>query len=64
MNNRTLLSIAASLSLLACEADKGTALQDSLTPANTVDVVSNLDLGESVIPFPIICCFREQPMAR
>lgn len=38
--------------LSACEGDKSTTLQDSLTIDNTVDVISNLDYGNSVIPFP------------
>lgn len=42
----------AGLILSACEGDKSTTLQDSLTIDNTVDTISNYDLGESVIPFP------------
>ena len=42
----------AGLMLSACEGDKSTTLQDSLTIDNTVDTISNYDLGESVIPFP------------
>jgi len=38
--------------LTACESDKSTKLQDSLDKDSTVDVISNLDFGESVIPFP------------
>ncbi len=41
----------AGLMLSACEGDKSTTLQDSLN-GNTVDTISNYDLGESVIPFP------------
>lgn len=40
------------LILSACSDDKSTALEDSLTIDNTVDVISNLDFGNSVIPFP------------
>jgi pimeloyl-ACP methyl ester carboxylesterase len=44
----------AGLTLSACESDKGTTLQDSLTGSNTVDTISNYDLGAEppVIPFP------------
>lgn len=42
----------AGLMLSACEGDKSTTLQDSLTIDNTVDTISNYDLGESIIPFP------------
>lgn len=42
----------AGLLLSGCEGDKSTTLQDSLTVDNTVDTISNYDLGESVIPFP------------
>ena len=46
-----LLAAAMGLTLAACQ-DKDTALQDSLTKDNTVDVISNLDYGSSTIPFP------------
>ena len=42
----------AGFMLSACESDKSETLQDSLTIDNTIDTVSNYDLGESVIPFP------------
>jgi len=42
----------AGLLLSACEGDKSTTLQDSLTLDNTVDTISDYDLGESIIPFP------------
>ena len=44
----------AGLMLSACESDKNTTLQDSLTDDNTADgntVVSNLDFGNSVHGF-------------
>ncbi len=44
--------VLAGLLLSACEGDKSTTLQDSLTLNNTVDTISNYDLGESIIPFP------------
>lgn len=53
------------LSLSACESDKGTTLQDSLTDDNTANentVVSNLDYGAMpapVIPFPNNILFLE-----
>ncbi|VAW67786.1 hypothetical protein MNBD_GAMMA08-2704 [hydrothermal vent metagenome] len=48
----TKLFLAASMGLaLAACSDKDTALQDSLA-GNTVDVISNLDFGNNVIPFP------------
>ena len=42
----------AGMFLSACEGDKSTTLQDSVTGENTVDTISNYDLGESIIPFP------------
>lgn len=47
---KILLTAAIGLTLAAC-SDKDTALQDSLA-GNTVDVISNLDFGNNVIPFP------------
>jgi pimeloyl-ACP methyl ester carboxylesterase len=44
------LAATVSLTLAAC-SDKDTPLQDSLG-GNTVDVISNYDLGNSVLPFP------------
>ena len=48
--------------LSSCESDKGTTLQDSLTPDNTADantVVSNLDFGNSVIADSrFVCIFH------
>ena len=44
--------LLAGAMLAACEGDKSSKLQDSLTRDNTVDTVSNYDLGNSVIPFP------------
>jgi len=40
------------LLVTACESDKSTKLQDSLDKDSTVDVISTLNFGESVIPFP------------
>jgi dienelactone hydrolase len=40
------------LLLSACGEEKSTTLQDSLTTENTVDTISNYDLGARVIPFP------------
>ncbi len=42
----------ASLALTACQGDKSTTLQDSLTGSNTTDTISNYDLAASIIPFP------------
>ena len=41
----------ASFILSACESDKSTTLQDSLTAENTVDTTSTLNFGDNVIPF-------------
>lgn len=42
----------AALVLSSCEGDKSTTLQDSLTLETTSDVVSTLNFGENIIPFP------------
>jgi len=42
----------AGLILSACGGDKSSDLQDSFTLNNTVDTISDLDFGNSVIPFP------------
>jgi len=47
---KLVLAAAVGFSLAAC-SDKDTDLQDSLK-GNTVDTISNYDLGNSVIPFP------------
>jgi dienelactone hydrolase len=53
MYTKQIISVVlAVLVLSSCESDKDTTLQDSLTIDNTVDTISNYDLGESVIPFP------------
>jgi len=38
--------------LTACQCDKSTTLQDSLTGSNTTDTISNYDLTANIIPFP------------
>ncbi len=47
--------------LSACQGDKGTTLQDSLTGSNTVDTISNYDLAKSIIPFPNDFLFAPDP---
>ncbi len=44
--------VLTGLLLTACQGDKSTTLQDSLTRDKTVDTISNLDYGNNVIPFP------------
>lgn len=53
MRIKWIISIGlAGFMLSACEDDKSTSLQDSLTVDATVDTISNYNLGDSVIPFP------------
>ncbi len=53
--------ILTGLLLTACQGDKSTTLQNSLTGANTVDTISNYDLAKNIIPFPNDFLFAVDP---